>query len=385
VRSAADFLEHFCLPLVRGGEALVGKPLTEAELEEMARQLPHASEPLVAIDEARTDVLAELVVRPPALVFDVDELLLAAAIHNLLFLSHPRTESWTVSEAAERRVLESAYVFASQPLSRGRTRILARHGLLHNLFGLRRTDIKLTWWTGSAEYFGQRPPPRLVTWKKLRRVREEVTVADFTELLGEPEITPVLLTLLRRSPLTQLLSIAADGPRLHWEDAAFLLRDPELARAIAYRSIEGDKPADRLVAPARLAAAFDQMLERGPQESDVRAVAAFLIYLAALLALDEAESMPRAARTAGTRSALLGEVLAPEQAGNRPRGLATFFALPAAAAQVDRELAEPVGLRDEPSWAARWDAHRAQAEEAIGRGVIGSLADRLRRHLERGP
>jgi hypothetical protein len=95
--------------------------------------------------------------------------------------------------------------------------------------------------------------------------------------------------------------------------------------------------------------------------------------------------MPRAARTAGTRSALLGEVLAPEQAGNRPRGLATFFALPAAAAQVDRELAEPVGLRDEPSWAARWDAHRAQAEEAIGRGVIGSLADRLRRHLERGP
>lgn len=381
MRSAEDFLARFCLPLVQGGEAAVGKPLSAADVDEMARQLPHATEPLVAIDEARTEVLSELVVRPPALVFDVDELLLCAAIHNLLFLSHPRTESWTVTETGERRVLESAYVFASQPLSRNRIRILARHGLLHNLFALRRYDLKISWWTGSAEFFGQKPPSRLVTWKNLRRVREEVSVADFSQLLGEAELAPVLATLLRRSPLTHLLSITAEGPRLVWEDAAFLLRDPELARAIAYETIEGETPAEVTAAPARLAAAFDQMLERQPPEEDVRAVAAFLIYLGALLALGESEAAPRAARSGVAKSALLGAVLAPERAGSRPRGLATFFALPAAAAAIDERLAEPPGLREEEDWATRWDVHRRQAAEALGDGVISSLTDRLRRHL----
>ena len=40
-------------------------------------------------------------------------------------------------------------------------------------------------------------------------------------------------------------------------------------------------------APARLAAAFEQMLERAPDEADVRAVAAFLVHLNALFCLGE--------------------------------------------------------------------------------------------------
>lgn len=381
MRTAADFLERFCLPLVGGGDAVVGKPLSAADVDEMARQLPHATEPLVAIDEARAGVLAELVVRPPALVFDTDELLLCAAIHNLLFLSHPATHHWTVTEGAERRVLESAYVFASQPLSRNRTRVLARHGLLHNVFDVRRYDVKVSWWTGSTEFFGQKPPRRLTTWKNLRRVREEISVADFSELFGEPEVAPVLATLLRRSPLTQLLSVSEESPRLAWEDAVFLLRDAELARAVAYRSIEGESPADIVATPARLAAAFEQMLERQPEEPDVRAVAAFLIYLGALLALGESEATRGTRPNARAKSALLSAVLAPERAGSRPRGLATFFALPAAAAKIDERLGEPPGLRGEPDWANRWDVHRGQVAEALGEGVIASLADRLRRHI----
>lgn len=382
MRDVADFLRRFGLPLVGGGECAVGKPISATELDEMGRQLPHASVEVVAIDEARAAVLSEIVVRPPALVLDVDELNLLAAIHNLLFLAHPRAESWTITESATRRVVEAAYIFASQPLSRNRIRVLARHGLLHNLFELRRTDVRLSWWTGSASFFGQKPPNRLVRWRNLRRVREEVTVADFSQLLGEPTIAPVLITLLRRSPLTQLYTIASDGPRLHWEDAAFVLRDAEMARAVAYRSVDGDSPARKVAAPARFAAAFDQMLERGPAPADVRVVAAFLIHLSALLTLDELAATPRGARRASPgRSPLLATVLSPERAGNRPRGLSTFFALPAAAAMIDPLLAEPPGLRDEPELGALWDAHRAQAVEGVGEGVVTSLAERLRRHL----
>ena len=113
MRSAADFLGSFALPLVAGGEAVVGKPLSIPEVEEMARNLGHASEAIVAIDEARDQVLAELVVRPPALVFDADELLLVAAIHNLLFLAHPRADTWSVTDSSKRKVLETAYALAS--------------------------------------------------------------------------------------------------------------------------------------------------------------------------------------------------------------------------------------------------------------------------------
>src|SRR5207253_2130851 len=81
------------------------------------------------------------------------------------------------------------------------------------------------------------------------------------------------------------------------------------------------------------------------------------------------------------RSPLLAAVLAPERAGQRPRGLATFFALPAAAAVVDPRLACPPGVDDDPSLKARFRAHRAQVLAGVGEAVIGSLAARLRRHL----
>ena len=252
--------------------------------------------------------------------------------------------------------------------------------MLHNLFDLKRYDVRLSWWTGSAEYFGQKPPARLLRWRNIRRVREEVSVAEFTELLGEPAVAPVLLAILRRSPLTQLTTVAADGPRLHWEDAAFILRDAELARAVTYNAIAGTTASEKVAAPARLAAAFEQMLERAPSEADVRAVSAFLVYTCALFALAEIESTPRGAKPP-RKSPLLSAVLAPDRAGSRPRGLATFFALPAAVARVDASVCEPPGLRDESGWADYWDQFRHEANQAVGDGVISSLTDRLRRHF----
>jgi hypothetical protein len=118
------------------------------------------------------------------------------------------------------------------------------------------------------------------------------------------------------------------------------------------------------------------MLERAPAEADVRAVAAFLVHIGALLALAEARL-----REPDAKSPLLTAVLAVERAGQRPRGLATFFALPNALAQVDPRLAAPAGLEREPDLARRWAAHRAQVADAVGEAVIDALAGRLGRHL----
>jgi hypothetical protein len=375
-RGVAEFLEQFVLPLVKGGSMRVGRPISVVDIESFESALPHATEALVAVDDARHDVLADIVVRPPSLVLDSDELHLAAAVHNLLFLTHPRTDSWAVTSGSARKVLETALVFAKRPLSGNRTRVLARHALLHNLFDVSRTDVKLSWWTGSATFVGQQPPPRLTTWRSVRRVREETTVARYDDLLGSPDVGPVMGTLLRRTPLTQLLSIGRDGPPLRWEETVFLLRDAELARAVSYAATRAADYRAMVAAPARFAAAFEQMLERTPREHDVRTVAAFLVHLNALLAMAETRD-----RDLGAKSALLEAVLSPERAGQRPRGLATFFALPNAIARVDPRVSEPPGLREESSLARRWDKHREQVAHGVGDAVIETLAGRLRRHM----
>ncbi len=374
-----DFLDKFVRPLVAGGELHVGVPIPLADVERWEQELDDASVEQVAVDDARAAVLAPLVVRPPALLLGADELALAAGLHDALFLVHPRADRWSVTDRQRRKIVDTALSLVSQPLTRDRTRIMARHALLHNLMALTRNDITVSWWTGRARFQGQKPPARLTAWRGVRRVREEVTVADFDELLAVPDTAPVIATLLRRTPLTQLLDDHPGAPPLHWEDAVFVLRDHELARGVAYRLVPDAAAREQVTGPARLAAAFEQMLERAPDEADVRAVAAFLVYLGALFCLGELHLREPAAK-----SPLLSTVLSVEAIGQRPRGLATLFALPGALATVDPRLATPPGLADSPALAARWRVHRAQASELLGDAVIEALANRLRRHLKPG-
>jgi hypothetical protein len=371
-----DFLTNFVVPLVAGGEVHIGSPIPISDVERWEHELDDASVEQMTVDDARHEVVSTLVCRPPAFVLEADELALAAGLHNALFLVHPRAEEWSVSDRTRRKIIDTALAQVSQPLTHNRTRVMARHALLHNLFHLTRSDVTVSWWTGRARFQGQKPPARLTAWRGVRRVREDVTVVEFEELLAVPDTAPVIATLVRRTPLTQLLDSHSGAPPLHWEDAVFLLRDAELARAVAYRLVPDGSPRDQIAGPARLAAAFEQMLERAPDEADVRAVAAFLVHLAALFCFGEL-----GLREAGAKSPVISTVLATEAAGQRPRGLVTLFALPGALATVDPRIATPPGLTALPALAARWNVHRAQTAELLGDAVIDALAGRLRRHL----
>jgi hypothetical protein len=374
--AARDFLERFMRPLVAGGDLHVGAPIPVTDVERWDAELPHASVEVEAVDDARAAVLSTLVVRPPPMLLDLDDLQLAVGLHNALFLVHPRAELWSVSDRQRRRIIDNSLTLVSQPLTHSRTRVMARHALLHNLFHLTRHDTTVSWWTGKARFQGQRPSKRLTAWKSVRRVREDVAVVRFDDLLAVPDTAPVVATLLRRTPLTQLLDSHPGAPPLHWEDAVFLLRDAELARAVAYRLVPDASPREQIEGPARLAAAFEQMLERAPDEADIRAVAAFLVHISALFCMGELHI-----RELGAKSPLLSQVLAAEAAGQRPRGLTTLFALPGALATVDPRLATPPGIESVPTLAARWKVHRAQAAELLSEPVIDALAQRLRRHL----
>jgi len=97
------------------------------------------------------------------------------------------------------------------------------------------------------------------------------------------------------------------------------------------------------------------------------------------LALSEIHLRDRSAR-----SALLTTVLAPERAGQRPRGLTTFFAVPNALASIDPALSQPPGLSAELDLRERWQAHREQVTMSVGEAVIDTLVQRLARHLGTG-
>jgi hypothetical protein len=371
-----EFLSSFVGPLVLGGELHIRAPIPLPDIDRWDGELHDASVEQVEVDDARHAVLSTLVCRPPAFLLERDELALAAGLHNALFLVHPRADQWSVSDRVRRRIIDNALALVSQPLTTNRTRVMARHALLHNVFHLKRNDITVSWWTGRARFHGQKPPSRLTAWKGVRRVREETTVVDFDELLAVPDTAPIVATLLRRTPLTQLLDAHPGAPPIHWEDAVFLLRDPELARAVAYRLVPDVPARDQVAGPARLAAAFEQMLERAPDEADVRAVSAFLCHLNALYCLAELNL-----REPGAKSPLLSTVLSAEAAAQRPRGLATLFALPGALALVDKRLATPPGISEQKQLAQRWAVHRAQAAELLSDAVIEALAQRLRRHF----
>lgn len=368
---AVGFLEHFVRPLVAGGEVQVGPPIAPEAFERLRAELDGATVATVAIDDARAEVAGLLCARPPTLLFGDDELALAVGLHNALVLAHPDADGLLVTDRIRKKVAAIALGQVSQPLTRERGRALARHGLLHNLHAIGRKDLLVSWWTGKARFFGQPVPSRLTAWRGLRRVREETTRAGFDELLGGPEVAPVTAALLRRSPITAVIAAPAVGPPLHWEDATFLLRDAELARALAYAVAEA--PGGAVLAAARLAAAFEQLVERTPPVDDVRAVAAFLVHLAAIALVGATDDK---------HSPLLAALAA---SNNRPRGLVTFAALPAALAAVAPALAAPPGLADEPVWARRWDLERAAVGDVLGDATVAGVAERLARHLAAAP
>ncbi len=368
------FLERFVVPLVAGGGIHIGKPIDEPTLEQFVRDLPHASVPVVAIDEAREQILSKLVVSVPNFMFDETDLYLAAAVHNLLYLCHPDADDWGVTQSARARVVASAQAFAARHQSRSRAAVMARHALLHNIFDISRTDIKVSWWTGSATYYGQSVPTRLLRWSSVRRVHQAENVVGFHHLFQGADVAAVVGTLLRRSPLSMLLLHSKSAPHLHWEDVVFLLRDPPLARVIAYEAVRGATAKEIVEVPARFAASFDQMLERSPKEADVRTVCAFLVYLNCLLAMKELNL--------GAQSPLLSALLS---AAQRPKGLSTFLALPSALEQVDARISVPPGVEEMSKLSARWHVHRKQSVDALGQGVIDGLAGRLRKHLRTAP
>jgi hypothetical protein len=235
----SEWLQGFVLPLVAGGDVRVKGVLGPRALDELLRERPPAEIEL-RIAEARYAIAAELACAAPLPELDQEALTLAVAVSNLLFLSHPQVHGPLIRLARLAEVAAwSAERVLELPAPETPGEHLARHTILHHLFDLGRDDVRVSFWAGRREFRGAEPPPRLLKWQTVRRVREERwRVNAMSEAASDKEQRKIMLALLDASPLSDLLHPIRLEPPLDLAARAPLLGEPQLARAIADRYLQ---------------------------------------------------------------------------------------------------------------------------------------------------
>lgn len=234
--TAARFLHRFSLPLLAGGRVACGPMLGAKAWEDLCALPAHSVDAQLLHRAMRMRTLTADPV-PPADPSDGTAMLLVSA-HDLLTSLHP--EAGNLLDSTARLIRRHAVNVAQMGWPETLPEALARHAVVDAACRAVREDIHLSWWTGTATFYGTRPPARLSIWPNFRRVRQNT---ERTPLLraatsaGSTRVRSARRLLLEQwsvaSPLTPLL--------LGFEDAWPLpldLRQPALgSSAPTYASL----------------------------------------------------------------------------------------------------------------------------------------------------
>jgi hypothetical protein len=219
---AAELATRVIGPLVLGGSIRPTRPFgPEAALAVGLEQRIPDDALRTAVDDARTRSARALV--PIEVLPDLQpmEWTMAAALNDLLQVTNDELSSFATRgrHVALLRATRALCDAIAPPTDHAE--VVARHASFGRLLGLSRTDVRLSWWTGSALFRGHEPPPRLQLWPRLRRVESvssSVALADMAA--GTPvdpdEYLDCVGALLRCSPLTDLATLGRPSPGFAW-------------------------------------------------------------------------------------------------------------------------------------------------------------------------
>jgi hypothetical protein len=359
-----DLVEGFLVPLVAGGEVRVGRPIDAAMLGRVVERVAQPTGTTAAMLQrcearlsiARRNGIADLALQMPDVLLDEEAVTLAAVVHNLLFLSHPRARGGAGRRASAhalavgtRALADLSALDADAPDFDARA--LARHSLLSPLFRLEREDIDVSFWAGSRRFEGARPPSRLTAWPTVRRVVERRERVSFSDLLVE-EAVPLLDALLGVSPLTDLLTPTRKAPAFDFGRAMRWARRRRLLRAACHRL-----SADGL---ERMGGSLLLALERWVATNPVAARAGIdlSMHLGALECMAALRREPQSPAPVFERLSKGGTRL--DEAG------ATFFGLAPAAVDAWHAEAWPPGMMTDSALAARAQRYLRDARVMAG-------------------
>jgi hypothetical protein len=244
VQRHEQFFRLFVVPLVIGGEMRIGLPVNREEGEFFL--MNHHSEEvklmLSTVDDARERSCLEWTrarLALPILQEDPETLILACALYNLLFMSHPVAERWGTGGSLDKLTEFTHELLEKVPEPTTLRAAMAYHSLLKGLFDLYRTDVEVRWWVGKEEFHGTQPPKRLLYWKSVRRVTELLQRTSWLSFPLNVQQSNLWKELLRKSPLTNLTLPTRRWP-LELHDSVVSLEDGDIWRGLSYLYLKGD-------------------------------------------------------------------------------------------------------------------------------------------------
>ena len=301
---ARRFVSRFLLPLVRGGQLAIDRPLSRRGVEALARAEGERGEPVAvaSLAAARQDALIGLVQTPPLPRLDEASWRMGGAVHNLLALAHPAIGRGVGADARIERVAAEATALAALGVPRSLVETLERHSLVARLAEIVRLDRAVRYWLGQQTFIGRPPPDRVLALPRLRGVKVETVRRSWLREIGVPAAArAAFLALTEASPLGEALDPLRLDPPPAWGRLLAVLKFPPLCRLVAGRLVEtgvgltGDALADALY---RFVSHPDGA---GPHHASPEAVAFALSFLGHLVWLElafDAGLEPRSARGA---------------------------------------------------------------------------------------
>jgi len=303
----------FLLPLLRGGDVRVGRPLSPGMLESFALSRPADTDVDATIIELLCAEAAALAPVRSVPWPDRGAMAITMACHDIAIVTDPALGRW-LARGSRSKVLQWIdwlIEAAGHPITRGEA--LVRHAVLSRFLSLERPDTVASNWGFTHRYLGRPVPdgffarPRFVEMRSSRRALVEL-VKELDEEVGTWRR---LATLIERSPVTQLLWTEL-VPDLRLGTAALAVLSDDLLRAGIARSLAAQ--GSRVATP--LGRALRVLAEQRPPPSMLYYVLA-LIYEVHVIAIFDGKPLahsdtPEAALFTAVLPALLG---APDDLG----------------------------------------------------------------------
>ena len=251
----ADVTRRLMLPLVCGGELCPVAPIGPKRAREHAQTL-------AALPDFSGEVENEIqwqrlriarrwcaVDRVPSPGYG--EWLLIAALNDLLQATNPDLPGMFARERPARLVELAQEIVLTAGAPRTVGEALWRHATFSRLFELVRIDTHISWWVGSRTFRGSKPPPRLLAWQKVRRVRHHQDEIGLGAMVEEASTwvdawRDLLARLVAATPLTDLASILRPMPKFAWTGATLGLISTRPGRTLARRALLRSGPGARV-------------------------------------------------------------------------------------------------------------------------------------------
>jgi hypothetical protein len=236
-----ELVTGIVLPLVLGGKLQLARPFGPAALSVGQNERILDPDARTNIDVARVrrarllapvDVLPEL---------NAADWAIAAVLNDLLQATNHNLGSVFTRRRYEILLASVINICQHIPKPRDVGEALARHATFARITELFRTDMTVSWWTGSARFRGEEPPDRLLAWRNLRRVQvdsERIPLARMADNLAVMDgFHEALSAWLHLSPLTDIATMTRDAPAFEWTPSTIALIAVPPGRTLAFRAL----------------------------------------------------------------------------------------------------------------------------------------------------